>query len=69
MRRIKPTLVAAVGIAFGALDLDYVGSEVGKHHRRAGTRDERALLDDPDPAEWQLEHQSPGTKPAGEVPS
>ena len=34
MRRIKPTLVAAVGIAFGALDLDHVGSEVGKHHRR-----------------------------------
>ena len=52
MRRIEPALVASIRIAFRALDLDHVGPEVGKHHCRAGARDERALLDDPDPAEW-----------------
>ena len=69
MRRIVAALVGAVGVAFRALDLDHVGAEVGEHHRRAGAGDERALFDDPDPAERRVEHQSPGTNPAGEGPS
>src|SRR6185312_6091915 len=45
VRRIPAALVAAVGIALGALHLDDVGAEIGEHHSGARAGDERALLD------------------------
>ena len=61
-------LVGAVRVAFRALHLDHVGAEVGEHHPGARAGDERALFDDPDSAEWRVEHQAPGTNPAGAAP-
>src|SRR5688572_9926051 len=69
MLGIEAALIGAAGIAFRALDLDHVGAQVGEHHACAGAGDERALFDDPDSAEWRVEHQALGTNPAGEGPS
>src|SRR5581483_8337033 len=44
VRRIAAALVAAVGIALRALDLDDIGTEVGEHHSGAWAGDEGALL-------------------------
>src|SRR5579862_1988176 len=45
MGGVMATLIAPVRVSLRTFDLDYIGSQVGKHHSGARTGNEGALLD------------------------